>query len=101
MAHAGLPLGGAFQLRVSSPVNCSLPLPLRFGGRTQCAAEVFSGMMNSGNGCLVRPLDEGLAVFWLLIGLSPCTGRTFFYIPSIIFSDIPKTLLAGEKSVTH
>jgi len=35
MAHAGLPLGGAFRLRISSPVNCSLlPVALRIGGPT-------------------------------------------------------------------
>jgi hypothetical protein len=39
MAHAGLPLGGAFRLRISSPVNCSL----------SCSSEIW----------WTRPHDNG------------------------------------------
>jgi hypothetical protein len=54
MAHAGLPLGGAFRLRISNPVKLlPLPVPLRFGGPTLSARQQRAlGMMNSGNGCL-------------------------------------------------
>jgi hypothetical protein len=49
----------------------------------------------------VRASDEGLAVFWLLIGLSPYTCRAFFLHSSDHFSDIPQKPSGGRKSVTH